>query len=146
MIDHGTHSEMLFDQNHHFSENELQGLGSVTGSRPNIGLEAVPWRKDSDSNRIGRGVPTGIGWLSPSRDPSHNSDNTKHFRGPTSDAWVQLQPRFLAFERSRTACERQFLLHTVPCPHSRTALILPHQAGALFRPRVDLLFVKLGVL
>ena len=52
MLDRGTHSEMLLDQNLHFSENELQDSGSVTGSRPNIGLQPDLWRKDSDSGRI----------------------------------------------------------------------------------------------
>lgn len=64
MLDRGTHIEMLLEQDLHFSEDELQGLGSVTGSRSNIGPGPDPRRNDrNDRGRIGRGVPIGIGRL-----------------------------------------------------------------------------------
>lgn len=64
MLDRGTHLEMLLEQDLHFSEDELPGLGSVTGSRPNIGPGPDPRRNDRNNRgRIGRGVPIGIGRL-----------------------------------------------------------------------------------
>ncbi len=64
LLDRGTHIEMLLEQDLHFSEDELQGLDSVTGSRPNIGPGPNQRRNDRNSRgRIGRGVPIGIGRL-----------------------------------------------------------------------------------
>ena len=64
MLDRGTHIEMLLEQDLHFSEHELQGLDSVTGSRQNIGPGPNQRRDDRNNRgRIGRGVPIGIGRL-----------------------------------------------------------------------------------
>lgn len=64
LLDRGTHIEMLLEQDLHFSENELQGLDSATGSRPNIGPGPDQRRNDRNNRgRIGRGVPIGIGRL-----------------------------------------------------------------------------------
>lgn len=64
MLDRGTHVEMLLERDLHFSDDELHGLDSVTGSRPNIGPGPDPRRNDRDNRgRIGRGVPIGIGRL-----------------------------------------------------------------------------------
>ncbi|MDE0108644.1 MAG: hypothetical protein OXN96_12575 [Bryobacterales bacterium] len=64
MLDRGTHIEMLLEQDLQFTEDELQGLDSVTGSRPNIGPGPDPRRNDRNNRgRIGRGVPIGIGRL-----------------------------------------------------------------------------------
>ncbi|MDE0621636.1 MAG: hypothetical protein OXH83_08210 [Bryobacterales bacterium] len=64
MLDRGTHIEMLLEQDLRFTEDELQGLDSVTGSRPNIGPGPDPRRNDRNNRgRIGRGVPIGIGRL-----------------------------------------------------------------------------------
>lgn len=64
MLDRGTHIEMLLEQDLHFSQDELQDLGSATGSRPNIGPGPDPKRNERNSRgRVGRGVPIGIGRL-----------------------------------------------------------------------------------
>lgn len=64
MLDRGTHIEMLLEQDLHFSEDELQDVGSATGSRPSIGPGPDPRRNDRNNRgRIGRGVPIGIGRL-----------------------------------------------------------------------------------
>lgn len=64
MLDRGTHIEMLLEQDLHFSEDELQDLGSAPGSRPNIGPGPDPRRNERNNRgRVGRGVPIGIGRL-----------------------------------------------------------------------------------
>ena len=64
LLDRGTHIEMLLEQDLHFSEDELQDLGSVTGSRSNIGPGPDPRRNDRNNRgRVGRGIPIGIGRL-----------------------------------------------------------------------------------
>ena len=64
LLDRGTHVEMLLEQDLQFSEDDLQGWGSFTGSRPNVGRGPDQRRNDRNTRgRIRPGIPIGIGRL-----------------------------------------------------------------------------------
>lgn len=56
MLERGTHIEMLLEQDLHFSEDEIPNVGSVSGSRTNIGPGPDPRRNDRNNRGIGIGI------------------------------------------------------------------------------------------